>query len=88
MALEQVPGIKDYLPDPFGKEQRLPERDFFWKTMYALHPDKVDNFIRDVENARKPKDKNLQEQKWAMAIKDDYMNELLKFDFTSGKYIT
>ena len=42
------------MPSPYGKEQRLPERDFFWKVLYALNPGVVDQFIAEVEESRKP----------------------------------
>ena len=60
-AMEALPDLKDYLPDPHGKEQRLPERDFFWKVMYSLHPETVENFIAQCEDQRRPKKVNLQE---------------------------
>ena len=37
-AIEALPELKDYLPDPWGKENRLPEREFFWRVMYAKFP--------------------------------------------------
>ena len=33
------PEVLEYLPDLDGKEQRLPERDYFWATMWTLMPD-------------------------------------------------
>ena len=38
-AVESLPGLLDYLPDPHGKEQKLPERDFFLAVMYTLYSD-------------------------------------------------
>jgi hypothetical protein len=37
-----------------------------------------------VEKDRRPKE-NLQDKKWNMAVDEEYMNELLKYDFTSTK---
>ena len=37
-----------------------------------------------VEKDRRPKE-NLQDKKWNMAVDDEYLNELLKYDFTSTK---
>ena len=31
------PNVLEYLPSPTGKEQRLPERDFFWTIVYSLY---------------------------------------------------
>ena len=52
-AIQALPGIKEYLPDPWGKDNRLPERDFFWKVMYALFPKETENFIHVVETDRR-----------------------------------
>ena len=30
--------ILEYLPTPHGREQRLPEREFFWCVMWTLMP--------------------------------------------------
>ena len=38
-VIQNCPEALEYLPDPFGKEQKLPEREFFWQVMYALMPD-------------------------------------------------
>jgi len=45
--------VKDYLPDPHGKEQKLPEREFFWQVMWTLIPDHVEEFILMVEKERR-----------------------------------
>ena len=63
----------DYLPDPHGKEQKLPEREFFWTVMWTLIPNDVEAFILQVEKDRRPKE-NLQDKKWNMAVDEDYMN--------------
>ena len=34
--------VRDYLPD---WDNKLPERDFFFKVLYTLHPDKVESMI-------------------------------------------
>jgi len=72
--------VLEYLPDPHGKEQKLPERDFFWTVMWTLIPNDVEAFILQVEKDRRPKE-NLQDKKWNMAVNEDYLNELLKYDF-------
>ena len=59
-AVATLPGLIDYLPDPWGKDQRLPERDFFWKVMYAMYPKETDAYIAEVESERK-KRPNLQD---------------------------
>ena len=52
----RLPNVADYLPDKTGSEEheRLPERDFFWKIMFALHPDQVEQWIMQAAEARKP----------------------------------
>ena len=52
--------------------------------MYTLYSDSVEQYIAQVEKERRPK-KNLQDQKWSIAVDDEYLNELLKYDFTSTK---
>ena len=45
-VIQQYPAVLEYLPDPHGKEQKLPERDFFWTVMFTLCNDDVENYIR------------------------------------------
>ena len=83
-AVETLPGLIDYLPDPFGKDQRLPERDFFWKVMYALFPSETDSYIAEVEAERK-KNPNLQDKQQPVEISEEFVDELLKHDYHSKK---
>ena len=78
--IKNCPQVLEYLPDPHGKEQKLPERDFFWTVMWTLIPNDVEAFILQIEKDRRPKE-NLQDKKWNMAVDEEYMNELLKYDF-------
>ena len=39
MIIENCKDALDYLPEPYGKEQRLPEREFFWMVIYSLYPE-------------------------------------------------
>ena len=55
------PGLKDYLPDVQGNDKRLPERDFFWKVLYCLYPENVDDMIKQASDHRQPQTMNLQE---------------------------
>ena len=48
----KLSGVSNYLPDPVGKEERLPERDFFWKIVYSLHPKFVDDLIKKAVKER------------------------------------
>ena len=58
----KLENVADYLPQPTGKDElRLPERDFFWKIVYTLHPEKVDELIRHAAKQRQQKTENLQE---------------------------
>ena len=54
-------GVKEHLPDWEGND-RLPERDFFWKVLYGLYPDRVENMIQQAAAHRMPKQANLQDQ--------------------------
>jgi hypothetical protein len=42
---KNCPQVLEYLPDPHGKEQKLPERDFYWATLWTLIPQDVEQFI-------------------------------------------
>ena len=83
-AIEALPDLKHYLPDPYGKENRLPERDFFWKVMYSQYPGETEQYIRDVEDSKRSRT-NLQDKQWNVNIKDEFIDELLKYDYTSKK---
>ena len=58
-AIKILPKLESYLPSPWGKDQRLPEREYFWRTMYALYPKETDAYIRDVEASRRKESDNL-----------------------------
>ena len=45
MITQNCPEALEYLPDPHGKEQKLPEREFFWQVMYSQFPQQVEDFI-------------------------------------------
>ena len=80
--------VADFLPDPTGKgEQRLPERDFFWKVLYSLHPVYVEDLIKRAAAERHPAAQNLQEQRWAVGVSKEWVDQLLLHDFTSSKYL-
>jgi len=40
--VNEWPNVLSYLPD---YDNKLPERDFFFKVLYTLHPDKVEMMI-------------------------------------------
>ena len=51
-----VPDILAYLPELEGKkEDRYPERDFFYRVLNALHSDIVDTIIKEASAVRMPK---------------------------------
>ena len=83
----KLPGVSDYLPTPQGSEDnlRFPERDFFWKILSALHAEQVEDWVKQAKEMRKPKTTNLQEQKWAMGITEEWMDQLLLHDYESCK---
>ena len=53
--------------------------------MYALYPEETDLYIRDVEVSRRKAEDNLQDQKYTMVIKEEFIDELLKYDYQSKK---
>ena len=83
-AIEALPDLVHYLPDPWGKDKRLPEREFFWRVMYALYPKETEKYISDVEAERRTKT-NLQDKQWNVEIKEEFIDELLKYDYASKK---
>ena len=83
-AMEALPDLADYLPDPWGKDLRLPEREFFWRVMQALYPAETEKYVSDVEEEKRSKT-NLQDKQWNVNIKEEYIDELLKYDYTSKK---
>ena len=55
-----MPDILDYMPELQGKkEDRYPERDFFYRVLNALYPDIVDTLITEAAAVRMPKSQNL-----------------------------
>jgi hypothetical protein len=81
-----LPNVADYLPDPTGKEEmRLPERDFFYKVLYSLHPEVVDDLIKQAAKDRQNLDVNLQEQRWTLGVNKEWIDQLLLHDFQSSK---
>ena len=48
-VIECCPDVLDYLPDPHGAEQKLPEREFFWKVVYTLYYKETEEFIARTE---------------------------------------
>ena len=75
--------MRDYLPEWDGK---FPERDFFFKVLYTLHPDKVESMIEQAGERRNKSQKNLQDRQWNLVMSPEWINELLKHDFVSSKY--
>ena len=60
------PNVRDYLPEYDGKP---PERDFFFKVLYTLYPDKVDIMIDQAGEMRNAKQqKNLQDKQWNLVM--------------------
>ena len=74
--IQTHPDLKNYLPEVQGSEgnERLPDRDFFYKVLFALYPATVEELIKQAAAYRKPKDKNLQEEQWTVAIAPEWMD--------------
>ena len=75
--------MKEHLPD-YERDQ-LPEREFFWKILYGLYPDRVESMISEAAAHRMPKQANLQDQQWRLLLKPEIIDELLKYDYVSSK---
>ena len=47
-VINLLPQLQDYLPDPTGTQDHLryPDRDFFYRVLYALYPDTVEDLVR------------------------------------------
>ena len=52
--------------------------------MYTVIHDQVEEFIKMTEEQRRQQP-NLQDRKVDMVVSEEYMNELLKYDFVSTK---
>jgi hypothetical protein len=87
-VINTLPELHHYLPEPHGtaEDQRYPDRDFFYRVLYALYPDTVEDLVRQAAAAKKPPEKALQEEQWTMAIKPEWMDQLLLHDYTSCKF--
>jgi len=80
------PDILQYLPAITGHlSPRYPERDFFYVVLNALHPETFEDLLAQAAKHRKPKEKNLQEEQWMLNIKEEWVEELLRYDSTSSK---
>ena len=78
------PNVTDYLPD---WDNKFPERDFFFKVLYTLHPEKVESMIEQAGDNRNKGQKNLQDRQWSLMMPPEWVNELLKHDFVSSKLL-
>ena len=76
------PNVREYLPD---WDNKFPERDFFFKVLYTLHPEKVESMIEQAGESRNKSQKNLQDRQWSLVMPPEWVNELLKHDFVSSK---
>ncbi len=66
----------------------MPERDFFYHVLLALHPETFEDLLEQASKSRQPKNNaNLQDEQWAMNIQPEWMERLLEYDYTSSKYI-
>ncbi len=65
----------------------MPERTFFYHLLLALHPSTFEDLLAQASASRQPKENNLQDEQWAMAIQPEWMDRLLQYDFTSCKYL-
>ena len=52
--------------------------------MYAKFPQETEKYIAEVEESKKSKT-NLQDQQFELNIKEEFIDELLKYDYSSKK---
>jgi hypothetical protein len=47
-VIDTLPELKLYLPEPQGSDEslRYPDRDYFYRVMYALYPDTVEDLLK------------------------------------------
>ena len=83
-VLLQCPDVLEYLPDEEDNCHGLPPREFFFAVLSAIRADEVDEMIRQAAQERAPQQMNLQEQKWQVAISDEWMEKLLQYDYISS----
>ena len=56
---EQCPTVLEYLPDPYGAKNQLPDNTFFWTVLYSIARESVLTFIEDTMAERKRKSDHL-----------------------------
>ena len=76
-AVEAFPEISEYMSDSGDNSNSFPPRDFFYGVLGALKPKELGKLIKDACELRIPQKENLQEQKWRMAISDEWVDKLL-----------
>ena len=84
--VNQCPDILEYLPvhtTPKGVEV-LPPHEFFWGVLYTLYYDASCQYIKDTEEKRS-KETHQINKKTQLAIPEELIDELLKFDYVSKK---
>ena len=84
MIVEGQPHVLEYLPDLVGKKKYYPEREFFWTVVYSTCHDLVEKYIKSVY-AKRLEEANLQDKQTTLVIADEYMDELLKYEYESKK---
>jgi len=85
--MAELPDLANYLPDPMGdKDKRLPDRHFFFQVLYYLYPEKTEDLVSKAIEQRKPQEQvKLQEAQYEIDIDDEWMDNLLRYDFESSK---
>ena len=48
--IEKCPPILEYLPEPHGKNDTLPENGFFWTILFSLAYEAANTYIQEVMN--------------------------------------
>lgn len=82
MAMEQLPEVHDYMPDPVGdKELRFPDREFFYRVLYALHPEETDRLIDHAARQRMPNGQNLNDRQWQIDVQPEWIDNLLRYEY-------
>ena len=81
-VLVELPDVVDYMPDPVGeKELRFPDREFFYRVLYALHPDETDRLIDHTARQRAPNGQNLSEKQWSLDVQPEWVENLLRYEY-------
>ena len=57
--VSDCPAVLEYLPDPYGAKQQLPDNNFFWTVLFSIARESTLQFIENVYIERRKKTEQL-----------------------------